>query len=507
VTLLRCLVFLVVLAACDAASGARAAGREALSEKAVRYNPAPVRLLPWSERERIVVWLSHILISHAEATPDPILRPGNWAPGKLPARSRADAAKLALRIGGEAREHPDRFEALAREHSDDAVTRALGGSLGGMQLTQLPTELVDTVAALAPGEVSGVIVTSLGYHVLLRRSRPPREDVSGRRVVIGYKTLGASTDRAKARTREEAHAFALDVAAQARQGQTPFAELVRKFSDHGDRLYDGDLGVWSTTAPGAHPREVETLARLEIGQIAEPIDSIWGFQVLQRTAPIPRGRYAMAAIRLRASAKAASEDSRSRTSVERQARSLARELRADPARFTAEQAKHDSTGVESWDYGHGVPEITRALEPLAFGEVAAEPVEQPPFFVIPLRLDPALVSSATPEPLYELPTRVAPDVREIFRNADRSVLLEHFAAFKRPELMRFMRFTDKERELWQTALDALHKDLGSASTVEARVRAYDAAVKKLHTGMSAASYSRLMALVEQEVARIAIVSQ
>jgi hypothetical protein len=473
------------------------------SADALRYPPAQWRLLPWSGQDAIVLWVSHIQISFRESGRDAILRPMGWAPDAAQTRSREQAEELAERIAREAREHPDRFEALARQHSDDSVTRHLEGSLGGVRATQLPGAYVDALSALSPGDVSSVIFTGTAYTILLRRAPPPREDVAGRRIVIRYAgTLGADNP-AEGRSHEEARTLASQVVARARAKQAAFTDLVAQYSEHADRAHDGDLGTWSTREPGDRPREVETLSRLKVGDVSDPIESVWGFQIIQRIAPEPHHRYAAATIRLRIKPGMPSEDPRSRPSVERDARVLAGKLHADPASFASVQAQYDSASVEIWDYGHGSLPVTARLDELRLSEVAEEPIYEGPFFyTVVMRLDPALVAKQQASPSYDLPLRVRPDVEAVFHDADSSLLLKYLTDFSHPEVAGMLAFTSAESAVWRTTLEVLRLDLGKATTPDERARVYRDASRRLHEGMSAASYSRVMTMVEHQVARI-----
>jgi len=87
-----------------------------------------------------------------------------------------DAAKKALKRvkGGE------EFAAVAQELSMDP-TRARGGDIGFFRKGQLIPEFEEVAMKLKPGEMSGVVESSLGYHVILltehraSRQRPLEE--------------------------------------------------------------------------------------------------------------------------------------------------------------------------------------------------------------------------------------------------------------------------------------------------------------------------------------------
>jgi hypothetical protein len=499
---------LLVVAGCHrsprpGASGVATSPQESSEGPRLAYPHAPWRILSWTERDSLVLWVSHILISHREAHPDPILRPVSWNPDTRPERSRAEALTLASHVAEQARAHPETFEALARHYSDDDVTRYAGGSLGGVRATQLPDVFLDALTALQPGDVSGVLQTRLGFHILLLRSPPPHEDVDGRHLVIRYAgTISSIDEGPSARTHEEARALAQRVEAQARDGTAPFESLVRQYSEHADRAVDGDIGTWSTLAPAEKPREIETLARLKIGEVAPPIDSIWGFQVLQRVEPSRHGRFAMAAVRMHFGPLLPPEDPRSRSSVYTQARTLAQRLHSAPATFAEAQGPSDELGVEVWDWGHAPPQLTLALDHLRFGEVSREPVSIPFFIVIPMRLDPALTTRAESRSSYELPLRATPDMEQLFHDAESQRLAPRVAGFMRPEVAAASGLSEPETAVLHSTLEALRKDVLAANTPEARVLGYQIAMKTLHENLPEARYSRLVGVIEREVDRI-----
>lgn len=59
------------------------------------------------------------------------------------------------------------FAAVAKEHSD-CPSGAKGGSLGTFGRGQMVPEFDDATFALQPGEMSDVIETSFGYHLIQR---------------------------------------------------------------------------------------------------------------------------------------------------------------------------------------------------------------------------------------------------------------------------------------------------------------------------------------------------
>jgi hypothetical protein len=284
------------LAACGRSPRKTAAHARAMTETApstprpsIGHPRARWRLVSFEELNRVALWVSHIVVMHANSNPSAtVLRRSGWNPDPpMPNRSLEEALTRALNVAELAAKNPEKFEELAHRYSDDVVTAAEGGSFGGIRAGQLPPEYVDALAATRPGSVSRVFQTVAGFHIIKRRAVPPDEKLAGQRLVIRYRgTFGGEKNVPSTRTRAEALDLARDLAQEARAGQKTFDDLVRQYSDGFDVAVLGDLGVRSAQDPGVWSREFERLASLRVGEIAEPIDSLIGFEVLLRK-PVP----------------------------------------------------------------------------------------------------------------------------------------------------------------------------------------------------------------------------
>jgi hypothetical protein len=103
-------------------------------------------------------WLDHILVAVAQDTTPEV---------KAAKRRLAEGYLAQLRAGAP-------FARIAEEKSDDKMSAANGGSLGLVGRGVLVKAFEDAGWALAPGQTSGIVETTFGYHII---RRPPLDEV------------------------------------------------------------------------------------------------------------------------------------------------------------------------------------------------------------------------------------------------------------------------------------------------------------------------------------------
>lgn len=168
------------------------------------------------------------------------------------------------------------FALLVRELSDPSA-QPNGGQLGLRTADRLPALFVEATQKLAQGEVSNVVRSPAGFHVLKVITKGnagmPAMAVTQSRARHILIIPSAQMSEAQARTR------LLDFKKQLQAGQADFAALAREFSQDGSATQGGDLG-W--TNPGMFVPEFEAVMnRLAPGEVSEPLLSRFGMHLIQ----------------------------------------------------------------------------------------------------------------------------------------------------------------------------------------------------------------------------------
>jgi len=232
-----------------------------------------------------------------------IVAPHASAAAKGKARARAESLLVEIRKGGD-------FEQIAKRESMDPGTKALGGDLGwNRRGSGLVPEFEMVMFALRPGDVSPVIETSFGYHII-RVDRVQSAEVKARHILIA--PVIDSTDVAGARVEADS------VAAQWRRGVS-YDSLLAKHHDPTE-----EKGVLQPFNRDSLPASYQTaLTGAKAGTITNPFQLANPrgqpkFAVLQAVTVTDAGEYNPSEIR---------EQIRAQLSDERSIRQLLDELR------------------------------------------------------------------------------------------------------------------------------------------------------------------------------------
>ena len=105
-----------------------------------------------------------------------IVAPKPTAAAKERARTKAESLLVELKAGGD-------FEKLAKRESNDPGSKEKGGDLGWNRRGQMVPLFDRWMFALPPGELSPVVETAFGYHII-RVDRKQPDEVKARHILI-----------------------------------------------------------------------------------------------------------------------------------------------------------------------------------------------------------------------------------------------------------------------------------------------------------------------------------
>ncbi len=183
------------------------------------------------------------------------------------ARKKAEAVLERLRAGAD-------FAQMAVSVSDDALALE-GGDLGWRRAGQLPTLFADMAVKMQPGEVSDLIRSPSGFHIVkLEEKRDEQSQLitqTRARHILMRPTELLSKEEVENRLRQ---------LKQRIEAGDDFAELARSHSeDPASAAAGGDLG-WID--PGTMVPEFEQqMSKLKPGEISEPFQSRFGWHIVQ----------------------------------------------------------------------------------------------------------------------------------------------------------------------------------------------------------------------------------
>lgn len=267
----------LALSACDKDEARGVAPKSAASASLAAPYP---RGLFWRQTDLLgglVLAPSQILITYRGAQPHST---GLWMPLRPTTRTRAEALRFASSLSATLTQHPEQFEGIARDSSDDLGSAPFGGALGIVRALQLPPAVLDGLAATPVGQLSRVFESEVGFHIVSRREIGDERRYSARHIVIAYQGVrveGVSPGHGD-RSRNEARLLAEQVRARALENTSAFQALAARQSDAPDAQHGGDWGAWSELERGVEPLCVEALRRVPVGGITEIVDTRWGFR-------------------------------------------------------------------------------------------------------------------------------------------------------------------------------------------------------------------------------------
>jgi peptidyl-prolyl cis-trans isomerase SurA len=204
--------------------------------------------------------MAHILLRAPEsASPEQIQQ----------LRAKSDQIVERLRQG-------ENFAQLAAAYSD-APDGLRGGDLGWRSLNRLPTMFAEVAAKLQVGEVSPVMRSSNGFHLVKLLGKrgggalPAVQQTRARHILIKVNEVVSEPEARH--TVETLHE-------RIKHGEN-FADLARLFSQDGSASKGGDLG-W-IYAGDTVPEFEGAMNKLAPGELSEPVKSPFGYHLIEVT--------------------------------------------------------------------------------------------------------------------------------------------------------------------------------------------------------------------------------
>ena len=204
--------------------------------------------------------MAHILLRAPEsASPEQIQQ----------LRAKSDQIVERLRQG-------ENFAQLAAAYSD-APDGLRGGDLGWRSINRLPTMFAEVAAKLQVGEVSPVMRSSNGFHLVKLLGKrgggalPAVQQTRARHILIKVNEVVSEPEARH--TVETLHE-------RIKHGEN-FADLARLFSQDGSASKGGDLG-W-IYAGDTVPEFEGAMNKLAPGELSEPVKSPFGYHLIEVT--------------------------------------------------------------------------------------------------------------------------------------------------------------------------------------------------------------------------------
>lgn len=202
--------------------------------------------------------ISHILVrTPEEGSPEEIQK----------ARTRIDEAVQALQEGASF--------AKASASFSDAPNALEGGNLGWKAATQLPSLFLDALKNMQAGEVTPVLRSPNGFHILKltnkRGGNSPLviEQTRARHILIKLSEVVSEKDSKQK----------MDGIKERLDNGESFEAMARQYSEDGSASNGGELN-WVN--PGdTVPQFEKAMNELKVGEISEPVRSPFGWHIIQ----------------------------------------------------------------------------------------------------------------------------------------------------------------------------------------------------------------------------------
>lgn len=198
--------------------------------------------------------------------------PENASPEQIAARrARAEEVMRQLRTGAD-------FAKTAATYSD-APDALKGGDIGWRDPDRLPPVFAGELRKLQPGQVTQIIKTNVGFHILKMSNKRSLAESNDKAVIQQTHARHILLKPTPTMTEGEVKRKLLELKEKMANNAGTFEELARLHSQDGSASKGGDLG-W--LEPGDTVPEFENaMNNLKPGEVSDVIQSPFGFHLIQ----------------------------------------------------------------------------------------------------------------------------------------------------------------------------------------------------------------------------------
>lgn len=194
-------------------------------------------------------------------------------------RAKADSILNVLKNGGD-------FAEMARKYSDDHGSAERGGNMGWVTSMMVPYDFETVAYNLQPGQLSEVVESPVGFHILLGgEKRPARGEVLAEHILL-------LTD--KNATPEQQAAIQARIDSIYNVATAPganFEALASQLSDDKGSARQGGRLPWFGV--GRMVPEFDSVAfAIPVGEISEPFRTSYGWHIIKKLDARPLASYA-----------------------------------------------------------------------------------------------------------------------------------------------------------------------------------------------------------------------
>lgn len=154
------------------------------------------------------------------------------------------------------------FSELAKKYSDDSASAVLGGDLGRVKKGVFVKEFEDAAFLLKPGEISDIVETEFGFHIIKVNDKSG-DMIKLQHILVKFPHLESADF--------EAINYLKELKQKILSGQASFQQLAFQYSQDNESAKDsGYIGKLNLNTL-ADSTEASQIKSLEVGQISDPI--------------------------------------------------------------------------------------------------------------------------------------------------------------------------------------------------------------------------------------------